>query len=822
MNDSDQRSHVLHALRHDKGLWLASALLAVGIAPYLLLGLTTDQRASWGWYYADVPVAAAGLLAVLWGLPRTPPSRERRFWALIGCAAGAVLVAEVIGAVVSWAQWTHAWDLVVQATFLCFYLGMVLALEATRSHPGGDRVGRLLWLRTAGLGVLLLGLLMYFENIPTTVGADGVVPWSPSQFIFSGLDVIVCAGFMRARTRASDHRWRRILGGMAVVMGSHAVVDTAESIFYFERFASLQLAPLWDVPWFVPAAILVVLARAHVAAPVEIPEQEVHAPASTTLGGGPLLAYMLALPVLHSSLYAVGLLDPSLQASRSMLVGLVLLAIGSLAFLYQRTVERQNDAAHLELSISRERYESFLKTSGRGIYLGELAEPVAIGDPVERQVQQIRSRLRITEANETLAQMHGYSDPSEMLGMLFSELAGEYDHVPLRRVFVESGYEAVDLESSGEDAEGNERFLRNSVSGVVVNGALIRIWGTQVDVTEERLREREKERLENELRHSQKLETVGTLASGIAHDFNNILAPIVGFVDLATTETPSQNTRVRSYLRQIAAAARRAQELVDQILMMSRKEKGKKVPVRIQDVVEEALSLVRSTLPSTIRIETEVDHECPPVLADAGQIYQVLLNLCTNAGQAIGDAKGRVTVTLRWLPESAGTPTLGHSAGARIELTVTDDGPGMAGAVADRIFEPFFTTRDIGEGTGLGLSVAHGIVAGHGGELTVDTAPEKGARFAVYLPALEAAVAPPTVPSVRATARAEHVGQVLVVDDDEAVAAVAGAMLRQIGYEVTTLIDSREALMTLRADAHRFGLLFTDHTMPEITGPELA
>lgn len=320
-------------------------------------------------------------------------------------------------------------------------------------------------------------------------------------------------------------------------------------------------------------------------------------------------------------------------------------------------------------------------------------------------------------------------------------------------------------------------------------------------------------RLEKQLRQSQKLEALGTLAGGIAHDFNNVLTPILGYTELAVDDLPS-DSRVRESLSRVLAAAERARDLVKQILAFSRRAEQERQPLRLGDLVRETLRLVSATLPKTIEIRSRLDDDLGTVLADATQLHQVLLNLCTNAWHAMGDEGGVLEVNLDAVEGTAAAPGVSHA-----RLTVRDTGCGMPPEVLERIFEPFFTTKAVGEGTGLGLAAVHGIVRSHGGSLTVESEPGRGSAFMVFLPlAAEAAEAPfsPAAPPPRGSET------LLFVDDEEVIAELGRRSLESLGYRVTATSSSVRALELFRRDPRAFDAVVTDQAMPELSGTQLA
>ncbi len=326
---------------------------------------------------------------------------------------------------------------------------------------------------------------------------------------------------------------------------------------------------------------------------------------------------------------------------------------------------------------------------------------------------------------------------------------------------------------------------------------------------------------ERQMQQVLKLQAIGTLAGGIAHDFNNILFPILGFAELAMDDIPPGHPARRS-LEEILKAANRAKDLVQQILTFSRRNGRERKPIRVAHVVREALALMRASIPKTIEIACEIDDGCRPILGDATQIHQVVVNLCTNAYQAMQETGGRLEVRLEEteVDYEQTRRHIGTRMGPHLHLSVRDTGVGMEPSVLSRIFEPYYTTKEPGKGTGLGLSVIHGIVKHHGGFITVESAPGRGSTFHVYLPALEEAeTAPEAEPAAPPMPGHERI---LLVDDEPQVLEIERQLVERLGYRVTACGDPAEALRLLQRTPHGFDLLMTDMTMPQITGDRLA
>jgi len=341
------------------------------------------------------------------------------------------------------------------------------------------------------------------------------------------------------------------------------------------------------------------------------------------------------------------------------------------------------------------------------------------------------------------------------------------------------------------------------------------------DLTARKLAEVQRAALEAQLRASQKMQAVGTMAGGIAHDFNNILSAILGNTDLARQDVPVSSNAMTSLL-EIDKAGRRARDLVRQILTFSRNEVPKRIPMQLGDVAQETVRLVRVTLPPHVELMTEIPDHSPQVLADATQIEQALLNLCTNAVLSIGGNKGSVHLTLSTLTLSPSQATpLGISAGEFVSLSVRDTGNGMSEATLERIFEPFFTTREVGQGTGLGLAVVHGILQTHQGGIAVESTEGTGSTFTLYFPVCaDQAAAPPPTPAVSPDVQGQG-KHVMYVDDDQALVFLVRRVLERRGFQVSTFTDPREAQHALQNNPHRYDLLVTDYNMPGFSGLDL-
>jgi PAS domain S-box-containing protein len=341
------------------------------------------------------------------------------------------------------------------------------------------------------------------------------------------------------------------------------------------------------------------------------------------------------------------------------------------------------------------------------------------------------------------------------------------------------------------------------------------------DIGRRKLAEKQRAILEAQLRQAQKMEAIGTLAGGIAHDFNNLLTTMIGNLELARLDVEPGHAVIPS-LDAVAAAARRATDLVRQILAFSRKQPSQRSIVALAPVIADSARLLRASLPAAIEIRLHLEPDAPLVLADATQIHQVVMNLCTNAWQAIVGDHGCIDITLDVVnvaptaPGHEGAPAARHA-----RIRVRDTGEGMDALTLERIFEPFFTTKLAGRGSGLGLSVAHGIVRDHGGTITARSREGEGATFEVLLPAAVAGTVAATHEPEAALPLFGH-GRVLYVDDETALTIAVARMLESIGYQPTVCHSGAEAIERVRANPQAFDVVLTDLSMPGLSGTDVA
>lgn len=332
----------------------------------------------------------------------------------------------------------------------------------------------------------------------------------------------------------------------------------------------------------------------------------------------------------------------------------------------------------------------------------------------------------------------------------------------------------------------------------------------------------EQKRIEGQLRQAQKMEAIGTLAGGIAHDFNNILSALMGFTQLAALATQGDE-KVQRYLQEVSKASVRAKDLVTQILSFSRKTETEKVALQVKPIVKEVLKLLRASIPSSIEIRQNIESD-RTVVADATEIHQIMMNLCTNGYQAMEGTGGVLSINLtdRLITEHDFFPDIKVAPGTYLHLEISDTGTGMTEEIKKKIFEPYFTTKDVGTGTGLGLAVVHAIVDKYQGYIYVYSNPGEGSSFNIFLPEAQARTeAPETVAGSASWRDLCGSEKIMVVDDDRNILKYFEEMLGYYGYSVTTFADCRLALEHFHNTPADFDLVITDLTMPHMNGDKL-
>jgi PAS domain S-box-containing protein len=494
-----------------------------------------------------------------------------------------------------------------------------------------------------------------------------------------------------------------------------------------------------------------------------------------------------------------------------------------------KLMERSFDLSSEEMATANRELEELFKKSEKAKEELEASEYMLqkIIDGMPFGIIVIDKEKIIIKANSEAARLAGYGGADELPGKLCHTCL-----CPAK----EGECPILDL---GQEIDREERVLitktgetisvLKSVVPVTIRGREV-LLETFVDLSERKKAEEEKNNLERQLLQAQKLETIGTLAGGIAHDFNNLLSLIFGYAELIKKHAPPGSPTEKN-IKRLIRAGRYGRDLVKQILTFSRQTKPAFNNIRLQKVLDESLKLMRASLPSYIKIEKHIDRSCPDIKADETQIKQVIANLCTNAGHAMHDEGGVLSVRLSCGEFQAGARDLSPElqAGEYIVLEISDTGCGMDPETKEHVFEPFYTTRNRKygtEGIGLGLSVSHGIIKQHNGAIMVYSSKGQGTTFRIYLPTSHNHVSGQTGDKSASFSPGEDLpvepGNILFVDDDESIIVVSKEILESSGYKVVGIIDAGDALDTFRADPSAFDLVITDQVMPRITGSQLA
>lgn len=428
---------------------------------------------------------------------------------------------------------------------------------------------------------------------------------------------------------------------------------------------------------------------------------------------------------------------------------------------------------------------------------------------------------RLIEVNEAFVRTFGHSR-EECLGKGTVELGIWKNPADRERMMaaLQQGGRMQDLEVEGTTKSGDRLIASLSADMAVLDGVPCIITYV-LDLTSRRAAERAKAELEDQLRHAQKMDALGTLAGGIAHDFNNILAGIVAYSELIRLDITDPKA-IGAHLAQLKLASDRARDLVGQILTFSRQQPRVRKPTRIDSAVRDALNLLRSTLPKTISIDAVIDPDAPLVLADATEIHQIIMNLGTNAAHAIAPKAGRISLQLEGVDVDGATAEASTDLRAQryARLRVRDDGVGMSPEVIEHVFEPFFTTKAAGKGTGLGLSVVHGIVTEHDGAIRVKSEAGRGTEFELYFPECSPEVV--AEPEIEVPAPSMAGVSILFVDDEVILCRSVSRLLERLGFSVVAQSDPAEAVALFRSDPSRFDVVLTDLNMPGMTGLDVA
>jgi PAS domain S-box-containing protein len=488
---------------------------------------------------------------------------------------------------------------------------------------------------------------------------------------------------------------------------------------------------------------------------------------------------------------------------------LIFMLLGALTIAVLAYQIRRIELGERALRQSEERYALAMEGANEGHFDWNLEQGTGFLSPQMKLLHGRGVDTVVTSREAWFAALDIHPDDQTRMD------AARRDHFEGRTDHYEAEHRVRHPDGQWHWVQARGRALRDD------SGKVLRFVGSAIDITARKNAEAEKDRLEAQLRQSHKMEAMGTLAGGIAHDFNNILGAILGYGELAQKAAP-EGSIVRRYLDNVMHAGGRAKALVERILAFSRSGVGERGPVNVQAVVEETLELLAASLAPNMRLDKRLDAGDAAIVGDATQLHQMVMNLCTNALQAMAENGGVLDVGLD-RADVAQNRGLSHGSlvpGAYVRLCVSDTGGGIAPHVLDRMFDPFFTTKGVGEGTGLGLSLVHGIVSDLGGAIDVHTTVGQGTIFTIWLPFGGEAPAP-FANVDRSLPRGQ--GQtVMIVDDEKPLVALGEEILAELGYEPVGFSSSAAALAAFREAPQRFDAVLTDETMPELIGTALA
>ncbi|NOX34856.1 MAG: PAS domain S-box protein [Deltaproteobacteria bacterium] len=453
-------------------------------------------------------------------------------------------------------------------------------------------------------------------------------------------------------------------------------------------------------------------------------------------------------------------------------------------------------SAHAALKKSEEKYRSILEN-------------------IEDSYFELNHKGNLMFFNSSLSVLLGYSD-DELKGLNYREIAVKDDVEKLFNVFHRvymTGQTSQLIHCTfitKDNIRKNVGIITSLMRGK--NGEPIGFQGLARDMTKQLM-------MENRMQQTRKMEAIGNLAGGVAHDFNNILGGIIGYTQLIKKHTP-EASKVLPYVEQVLKASERAKGLVNQILLFSRKTESEKIPSDMGLIAKEVIKLLRASIPTTIEIKHSFKQGLSPIMADQTQIHQVFMNLCSNAAHAMEKSGGCLELKLSDIVVTKKTENWFEELlpGEYIKLSVSDTGHGMDRQIIEKIFDPYFTTKKIGAGTGLGLATVHGIVKDHNGVIQVKSKKGSGTVFHLFFPAVKKVIEKSHKP-VEITEGNETI---LFVDDEIYLAEVGKEMLEDYGYEVESMVNSKQAFELFEKNPDRFDLVITDYTMPEMTGELLS
>ena len=792
--------HPPNSLPRDPLLWLVVATFIVVNLPYVIPVFSGSVFDVYVEYFTIPPLLVAGIFACQQRLRSESDARARWFWGLWSMGLLFNLVVRIAYIFTRNHGPSIRASVIFELLYVFAYLSIIVALTLRPGRETSQSEERLRRrLEIPGAAVFLAGVFVYFVVIPAWIAPDAYVSSVPSLLHYTILDSFIFLALVYLRLTERTTSWRVTYTWLAAVALLWSVTDMLEALQWLEVLPDTTTGTLWDSLWYAPYLLVGVAARARVS-PWPLTFAHGGISSDPPMPWGVLVAYASLLPIFHFVFFVTDVLDPTTHVAReAVALGTLTILLG-MAFIYQRALERET--AQLELVGKHESDRRRLLSSA----VDQAAEGIAIAD----------ESGRIVYANSAFDRVAGSG--TSVLGLdLVSLVDRSADKATLDelRQILQSGtsWEGhLSTDPSDPTQPSDEEVI--SISPVRAESGISHYVAIGRDVTQEW-------HLERQLRQSQKMEALGTLAGGIAHDFNNILMAIFGYSEVLKRD-PLYGGKNEKAVDGILNAANRAKALVSQVLAFSRRDQGNFAPVAVSDTVRESVRLLRATLPSSVTIESHVDDDVGWVRADPDQLYQLFLNLGANASHAIRGQSGTIVVRAA-RQRLTGALAEQHSVvpGDYVRIEVSDSGKGIEPVCLERIFDPFFTTKPVGQGTGLGLSVVHGIVQNHLGAISATSEVGKGSTFVIWLPLTSPPdrqkEAPADVASLEMGA-----GHILVVDDESDVRWLVEQQLERLGYRVTMASTGSELLQELETNSAAFDLVLTDQAMPGLTGTELA
>jgi PAS domain S-box-containing protein len=478
--------------------------------------------------------------------------------------------------------------------------------------------------------------------------------------------------------------------------------------------------------------------------------------------------------------------------------------------------------AEQALRQSEERYRAFIEQSTEGIWRFEINNPFSVWLPVQEQIEQICLNTRLAECNNAMALQYGFQYAEQLIGKRIDDFLVPTDPLNERHLqdFIESDYKLIDTETLETDKNGQNKYFLSNLTGIVENEKLVRIWGTQRDVTLAKQTEQAFLEAEKQRRQSQKIEAVGRLAGGVAHDFNNFLAVIMLHVDMLNLQLPVGSPLLYR-IGEIKSVTDNAAAMVRQLLAFSRKQPMQPHPIVLNHVVKEFIKILRPLVGEDIEVRLNLDTGLGVCFVDSNQITQILMNLVVNARDAM--PKGGV-INIETSNISLKKRSVKHKAqplGKYIQLSISDSGTGIDSKIQERIFEPFFTTKEIGKGTGLGLATVYGIIKQSNGFVWFESEINQGTTFKIHFPRVDQ---PAEIVKTETISMTTPQGSetVLLVEDEEQIRRVAVEVLSALGYQVFEASNGIQAVQLAELFSKPIDLLITDVVMPRMNGRDLA